>query len=146
VNYSNLNIPRIGISPTQTLRSQTLHMRPPRLKVLHQSAVYHILSRITQQQQWLGLAERAYLMQLLSRVAEYCGVEILTFCLMSDHFSLLVRIPQKDTADTAVDGSELIRRVELLYGIQEHRIQAWQPSGTRSVLTTTDACTIYPYS
>jgi putative transposase len=94
-------------------------MRRPRLKLIHKSAVYHILSRITQQQQWLGLVERAYLMQLLRRVAQYCGVEVITFCILSDHFNLLIRVPEKAPADAAINGGELIRRVEILYGIEE---------------------------
>jgi putative transposase len=94
-------------------------MRLSRLKLINQSAVYHVLSRVTQQQQWLGLAERAYLMQLLDRVAAYCGVQVITFCLMSDHFNLLIRVPEKAPADAALDGLELIRRVEILYGTQD---------------------------
>jgi putative transposase len=69
-------------------------MRRPRFKLIHQPAAYHIISKITQRQQWLGAGERAYLMALLQRVAAYCGVEVITFCLMADHFHLLIRVPR----------------------------------------------------
>lgn len=91
-------------------------MRRPRLKIIRQSACYHIVCRVTQGQLWLGLEEKTFLLELLPRVANYCGVEILTFCLMSNHFHLLVRVPEKSAADAALRPAHLIQRVQDLYG------------------------------
>ena len=33
------------------------------------------------------------LVQLLWPLANFCGVEVLTYCMMSNHFHLLVQIP-----------------------------------------------------
>jgi putative transposase len=92
-------------------------MRTPRLKLLHQPACYHIVCRITQGQLWLDTKEKVYLTALLRRVAFYCGVEVLTFCIMSNHFHLLVRVPEKASADAALDPEGLIVRVRGVYGI-----------------------------
>jgi hypothetical protein len=44
-------------------------------------------------------------------VAEFCGVEILTYAILSNHFHILVRVPQKSSpSDT-----ELLRRYRLLH-------------------------------
>ncbi len=91
-------------------------MRRPRLKIIHQPACYHVICRITQGQLWLGDQEKVYLTSLLHRVARYCGVEVLTFCIMSNHFHLLVRIPEKAAADAGLTGEQLIHRVANLYG------------------------------
>jgi putative transposase len=100
-------------------------MRRPRLKLLHTSACYHVICRITQGQLWLGVAEKEYLLALLQRVALYCGVEVLTFCIMSNHFHLLVRIPQKTTADAKLEPIQLFNRVRKLYGDESaDRLQA----------------------
>ena len=43
--------------------------------------------------------------------AEFCGVEILTSAIMSNHFHVLVRVPQKSMPADA----ELLRRYRLLH-------------------------------
>jgi REP element-mobilizing transposase RayT len=47
----------------------------------------------------------------LWQIADYCGVHILTYALMSNHFHLLVRVPLK----TDLPDAELLRRHNLLY-------------------------------
>ncbi len=94
-------------------------MRRCRLKIVHQSACYHVVCRITQGQSWLRERDKIAFSSLLQRVAPYCGVEVLTYCVMSDHFHLLVRIPHKAVADAAIDGVELSRRIGLLYKSDE---------------------------
>jgi putative transposase len=91
-------------------------MRQLRIKSLNQPACYHIICRITQGQHWLGEAEKVYLTSLLHRVARYCGVEVLTFCVMSNHFHLLIRVPEKALADTKLTVLQMIARVRHLYG------------------------------
>ncbi len=46
------------------------------------------------------------------KVSDFCGVEILTYCIMSNHFHLLVRVPEKQE----VSDQELLRRFFVLYG------------------------------
>ncbi len=103
-------------------------MRRCRLKIVHQSACYHVICRITQGQLWLGEGAKIAFRELLPRVAAYCGVEVLTYCVMSDHFHLLVRVPPKAAADAALDGLQLSQRVGKLYGTDEAvRVESlWQ--------------------
>jgi putative transposase len=110
-------------------------MRRSRLKLLHQSACYHIVCRITQGQLWLPDAEKINLCALMERVAPYCGVEVLTFSVMSNHFHLLVRIPEKASADSAVDGIRLSDRVRLLYGddAAENVLELWEGRSTPGI-------------
>jgi len=41
----------------------------------------------------LGDLGKEKLTGLLGRLAEFCGVEVITYCLMSNHFHLLLRVP-----------------------------------------------------
>ncbi len=93
-------------------------MRRPRLKIIELPACYHIVFSITQGQWWLGDGEKIHLQALLHRVACYCGVEVLTYCIMSHRCHLLIRVPQKSAADAALDPDELMKRVGHLYGIE----------------------------
>ncbi len=47
----------------------------------------------------------------LWQVADYCGVHVLTYTLMSNHFHVLVDVPQQEE----VGDVELLRRYEVLY-------------------------------
>ena len=44
-------------------------------------------------------------------MADFCGVEVLTYCIMSNHFHVLVRVPEAEE----VSDKELVRRFSLLY-------------------------------
>ena len=51
------------------------------------------------------------LRKVLWQVADFCGVEVLTYCIMSNHFHVLVRVPVLDELSDA----ELMRRYKVLY-------------------------------
>jgi REP element-mobilizing transposase RayT len=56
-------------------------------------------------------SEKEVLRKMIRQVADFCGVEVLTFCIMSNHFHVLVRVPDRDN----VSDLELIRRYKILY-------------------------------
>jgi putative transposase len=47
----------------------------------------------------------------LWQVAEYCGVHVITYTILSNHFHVLVRVPQREK----VSDAELLRRYAILY-------------------------------
>ena len=87
-------------------------MRMPRIKLTDQTAVYHCISRIVGGQFLLDDLGKDKLRQLLWTQAAFCGVDIITYCLMSNHFHVLVRISKPEE----VDDSALQKRVEQFYG------------------------------
>jgi hypothetical protein len=88
-------------------------MRGPRIKVdpTLGEAVYHCVTRSVAGERLFGQASRERLRRQLWQVADYCGVEILTYALLSNHFHVLVRVPQK----AAVSDAELLRRHGVLH-------------------------------
>ncbi|MBL9134542.1 MAG: chemotaxis protein CheW [Verrucomicrobiales bacterium] len=70
-------------------------MRRPRLKprFLAQSACYHCLSRVVEGRFALGEPEKDHLLRLIYDHAFFCGLRVLTCCVMSNHFHLLVEVP-----------------------------------------------------
>jgi REP element-mobilizing transposase RayT len=70
------------------------------------------MSRIVGGQMLLGDREKEVLRKMLWRVADFSGVEVLTYSIMSNHFHVLVRVPEKDRA---VSDAELLRRFKVLY-------------------------------
>jgi putative transposase len=66
--------------------------RIARLKVKGEPAVYHVISRTTLQGFVLGDVEKDHLLGLIKRLSEFYFAEVLGFCVMGNHFHLLVRM------------------------------------------------------
>jgi len=49
--------------------------------------------------------------KMIHKVADFSGVDVLTYCLMGNHFHILTRVPPADS----VSDDELIRRYRVLY-------------------------------
>ncbi len=55
--------------------------------------------------------EKEVLRKMIWQVADFCGVQVLTYCVMANHFHVLLRVPE---AGEVSDG-ELLRRYRVLY-------------------------------
>ncbi|PXA02798.1 transposase, partial [Coraliomargarita sinensis] len=51
------------------------------------------------------------LRKMIWQVADFCGVEVLTYCVMANHFHVLLRVPDA----SEVSDKELLRRYKVLY-------------------------------
>ena len=94
-------------------------MRKPRLKIAGQSAVYHCIARVVGGQFLLGELEQERLRQLLWEYAEFCEVEIVTYCLMSNHFHVLVRVPES----ISLTDAQLLKKAVRFYGKKSPLVQ-----------------------
>ena len=82
-----------------------------RIKLSGAAAVYHCMTRTVNGEMLFEDREKEMLRKMLWQVAEFCGVEILTYCVMTNHFHVLLRIPEPSILSDA----ELIRRYKVLY-------------------------------
>ena len=55
--------------------------------------------------------EKEMLRKMLWQVADFCGAEVLTYCVMTNHFHVLLHIPEQVT----LSDTELMRRYKVLY-------------------------------
>ncbi|MCP5516094.1 MAG: transposase [Verrucomicrobiales bacterium] len=97
-------------------------MRFPRLKLAGRPAVYHCISRIVGGQRLLGDLEKEQLRLLLRRQAAFCGLEVITYCFLDNHFHLLLRVP----AQLACTDQELVGRAVGFYGPKSPQAMALQ--------------------
>lgn len=86
-------------------------MRQRRVKVGGCDAVYHCMTRTVNGELLFKDREKEVLRKMIWQIADFCGVEVLTYCIMSNHFHVLVRVP----CVNAVSDRELMRRFRLLY-------------------------------
>ena len=87
--------------------------RAPRIIIRGARAYYHVVSRVVDRSFRLSDVEKEAFRGLLRRVAEFCGVQVLTYAVLDNHFHLLVEIP---ASPGEPDDEELRRRARLLYG------------------------------
>lgn len=86
-------------------------MRAPRIKISDAEAVYHCISRTVNGERILDDTAKEILRRQLWQIADYCGVTILTYAIMDNHFHVLVHIPPP----APVADAELLRRHQVLY-------------------------------
>lgn len=86
-------------------------MRTRRLKVSGQIACYHVMTRTVNGERLFEARDKEVLRKMIWQVASFCGVEVLTYCIMSNHFHVLVRVPVLGE----VSDQELLRRYKVLY-------------------------------
>jgi REP element-mobilizing transposase RayT len=55
--------------------------------------------------------QKEVLRKMIWQVAEFCGVNVLTYCVMSNHFHVLVEVPEMGELSDA----ELLKRYKVLY-------------------------------
>ncbi len=92
--------------------------RRSRVVVRGRRAFYHVVSRVNGRAFLLTDGRKAEFRDLLRRVAGFCGVEVLTFCLMDNHFHLLISVPGEVGE---LDDKALLSRARLLYGKARRR-------------------------
>lgn len=86
-------------------------MRENRLKVYGVDATYHCMTRTVNGERLFGDREKEVLRKIIWQVADFCGVQVLTYCVMSNHFHVLVEVPELGE----LSDSELMRRYKVLY-------------------------------
>jgi hypothetical protein len=84
-------------------------MRRRRLKV--EDGIYHCISRITGGRYWLTDECKGMWCDQLRRVSQFCGVEVLTYTVLDNHFHLLVHVPPP----VVLGDAEIVERYRALY-------------------------------
>ncbi len=94
-------------------------MRRPRLKVpsLLQPAWYHCVSRVVGRQFLLDDADKELFVSLLREYETFCGVHILTYCVLSNHFHILLEVPERPAE--GIPEAEILRRLDGLSGMSQ---------------------------
>ncbi|NCD32341.1 MAG: hypothetical protein EOL87_02865 [Spartobacteria bacterium] len=92
---------------------------------------YHCMSRIVGRAMLMGDVEKEHMRRLIRRVEGFTGVKVLTYAVMTNHFHLLLKEPERHEP---VSDEELDRRLASLYKPRELteiylRWQMWRDCG-----------------
>lgn len=115
------------------------------MKVPEDRAVgyYHCVSRVVDRRRVLREVEKEHFVALMRECEAFCEVRVLTYCLMSNHFHILVEVPK--APETLPSAETILAKVRRLsghsnVGLVQQRIQMYQESqdeaGLRAYLET----------
>lgn len=84
-----------------------------------ESYCYHVMSRTCGGEIFFDDVEKEALRCVIRRMAEFCGVKVVTYCIMGNHFHLLAELPHRDTWLQRFDGlqgeAKLLEHLRILY-------------------------------
>lgn len=85
---------KTGKRPGQILQPKGATSRR-RIKPEHGPMCYHVMSRTVNGEFLFGPSEKEAFRRLMWRMAKFAGVEIFTYVVMSNHFHILVKVPDR---------------------------------------------------
>jgi putative transposase len=84
-----------------------------------ESYCYHVMSRTCGGEVWFDDVEKEALRRVIWRMAEFCGIKVVTYCLMGNHFHLLAEVPHRDTwlqrFEEPAGEAKLLEHLSVLY-------------------------------
>ena len=88
------------------IRNRSRHL------IKNQSAVYHVVNKCALSSMILDETCKVQFVRMMWRQAAFAAVEVLSYCVMTNHFHVLVRVPEPHE----ISDEELLRRYRVLYG------------------------------
>jgi putative transposase len=84
-----------------------------------ESYCYHVMSRTCGGEVFFDDVEKEALRRVIWRMAEFSGIKVVTYCLMGNHFHLLVEVPHRQTWLQRFEGpdgeAKLMQHLGILY-------------------------------
>ncbi len=82
-----------------------------RLRHIKSNRCYHLISRVAHRAFFLTESERTLFVERLWRVAKFSGIDVLAYCVMTNHFHILIYVPEPKT----ISDEELFNQLRAFY-------------------------------
>ena len=98
--------------------------------------VYHVVSRVVDRRMAFGEEEKRHFVKLMKMYAGFSGIHVVSWCVMDNHFHMLVAVPEQGelTEATVLKRMALIYTPAKLAEIQVQMDARGTPEGRRRVL------------
>ena len=96
-------------------------MRQPRILVPDEmDGLYHVVSRVVDRRMIFGEDEKKKFRELAVAYTGFSGIQIVAWCIMDNHFHLLLKVPARAGAEAAkLPEREILRRLRCIYSAGE---------------------------
>ncbi len=103
-----------------------------------QAGCFHVVSRLIERRYLLDDEGKEMFLKIVRAYEDLLGVEVLTFCIMSNHFHLLVRVPHRPEG-FEVPLETVVARLERALGqeamaLLRSQLEFWQRAGLDAVI------------
>ena len=79
-------------------------------------SIYHCISRVVDRRFVLGAEEKDVFVRMMREYEAFCGVKVLSYCIMSNHFHLLVEVPPKKKGEAvSISDEDFLARLKPMY-------------------------------
>ena len=75
---------------------------------------YHCISRVVDRQFVLKEEEKEHFVALMRKLEAFHGMRVVTYCIMSNHFHLLIEEPDRESV-ASLESETIFRRIGFLY-------------------------------
>jgi hypothetical protein len=106
-------------------------MAQKRIIISNTTAAYHIICRTACQAYLLQEREREVFVKMMMQQARFAGIEVLAYCVMSNHVHLLARVSPIDT----LPDRELLKRYLDYYGKEKVPQSTYSPEELEALLS-----------
>ena len=86
--------------------------------------MYHCVSRVVDRRKVFERAEKEQFVKFLRLYEEFCGVRVRNYCVMGNHFHVLVEVPPRP--EETMGDEELLERLGLIYSDLKVEEVRWQ--------------------
>src|SRR6478735_6766774 len=76
--------------------------------------VYHVVSRVVDRRMVFGDEEKRHFLKLMKAYAGFSGLSVVSWCIMSNHFHMLIRVPEQ--SDVELPETVVMERLAMIYG------------------------------
>ncbi len=87
-------------------------------------AIYHCVSRAVWREMAFGAAEKERFVRALRKWEAFSRVRVLTYCVMGNHFHVLVEVPERPEKDPS--DRELLEHLGIIYGAKKLAEIRWE--------------------
>ncbi|MCB1131749.1 MAG: transposase [Verrucomicrobiae bacterium] len=99
--------------------------------------LYHVISRVVDRRFVLGTEEKEKFRTLMRMQENFTGCRVLSYCLMDNHFHLLLEVPPM--AEVGISDKQLLKRLSAIYGEAFVAGVAQELADARSATYTSDS-------
>lgn len=78
----------------------------------------HAISRVVDRRFIFEDREKEYFMRLMIRLSNFSGIRVVSWCILSNHFHILLEQPDPEEMEP-LNGEELLRRLPYLYSVNQ---------------------------
>jgi hypothetical protein len=99
--------------------------------------IYHCMSRVVERRRLFGEEEKDHFVRLMRRYERLYGLQVVTFCVMSDHFHVLVEVPKRP--EVLPTNDELVALIAHAHGPGRarevaERFDRWAAAGNQAAI------------